>query len=343
MRQTLAWLLLVALLMSIPVFTLVLRDRTVHEDSAVIAVFPHPDDEFQAWSLLEDRPKQYKVFLIATRGESTGFCGDALGDALQFELGEQPPSPVPEGKWTESCEEARANSLIGFLSQMSETDSTIPGDFTSKVSVVAPNPDSVELCRVDGEEGEQEYLCGEEAREVWLWIDRQGKGAVAMFNLGDGNLNVPEVDWAVSSLIEQWEDWGLPADWPPKALIGGFSNYSSERCYTYPHPDHHAVEQALSSINFGVGPQLGATCFLDPRRSLTAVVSADSMDAAFSLSDSGEGWGRISVTTDGYTLKPTRWRSGGKPACSIGYSRFGLCTDKARISVSAAVTLTPWL
>ena len=73
-RRVVAWSVLVALL-AVPSLAVVVYDaRAQGTREAVIAVFPHPDDEFQAWSLLEDRPDQYKVFVFGTRGESSGYC-----------------------------------------------------------------------------------------------------------------------------------------------------------------------------------------------------------------------------------------------------------------------------
>ena len=172
---------------------------------------------------------------------------------------------------------------------MSQSDPTIPGNFGMRATIIAPEQTGLELCRVDGEDAVNE--CGEDAREVWLWMDQEERGAVLMFNLGDGDLEVPEVQWAINSLLTHWVDWGLPIDVQPSALIAGFSNYSSDACYTYPHPDHYAIEQTLYSIDFGVGPQVGATCFRDPRRSFTAIVSMDATDAAFALGKNGERLG----------------------------------------------------
>ncbi|MCS5713218.1 hypothetical protein NVV95_01490 [Herbiconiux sp. CPCC 205716] len=39
----------------------------------VVVVVPHPDDEFQAWSLLDG----YTVFVVLTRGEQTQYCDPA--------------------------------------------------------------------------------------------------------------------------------------------------------------------------------------------------------------------------------------------------------------------------
>src|SRR5690606_18262181 len=43
--------------------------RTPVERTVAVIVVPHPDDEFQAWSLIEERAAEYTVFVSLTRGE----------------------------------------------------------------------------------------------------------------------------------------------------------------------------------------------------------------------------------------------------------------------------------
>lgn len=89
-------------------------------------------------------------------------------------------------------------------------------------------------------------------------------------------------------------------------MVGAFANQGT-RCYSYPHSDHMAVAETLWNINFGVGPQLGATCYLGRQQLMTAVVSRASADAAFELGEDGTrigahgrhyGW----LHTDAYPL-----------------------------------------
>ena len=69
-------------------------------DVADVAV-PHPDDEIHAWSLIEDTPDTYGVFIVMTKGEQTLNCATPGFDEG---TGEAPPSPWLTGKWTASCE-----------------------------------------------------------------------------------------------------------------------------------------------------------------------------------------------------------------------------------------------
>lgn len=289
LKQAAKWAVLLGLILVLPlVATSLLAAVPRTEQNVIYVVVPHPDDEFQTWSLVENKPHEYKVFISLTRGEATSFCD--LGNfeaALQSELGEASPDPLPEGKRSDSCELARADALVKFLTQMSQTDPSIPGDFGVKTTYEAQYEGNTEPCSPFGEEKSIVNRCGGRAREVWVWLDKEDRGAVLMFNLGDGDLLEEEVEWAVRATLEEGEKWGLNVFDDSPALISAFSNFDSQRCFTYPHEDHLAVEQALWDIDYDVGPQVGATCFADPRRSLTAVVSAESVRAAFEVDNEG--------------------------------------------------------
>lgn len=247
-----------------------------------LVVVPHPDDEFQTWSLIEQRPDEYKVFAIMTQGEETGYCDqDLQAAALQAGLGELPPSPAPDGRWSDACAAARQSSLIGFLTQMSQEDPTIPGDFADAAVHGPLDAAGTPVCRVD----DAVSRCDDSLREVDVWLDRQGRGAVVFFDLGDGDATAEEVAWAVQSTIRHGAEWGF-ADAPFGPVIGAFANDSAP-CVSYPHPDHVAVHTALWEVDFGVGPQLGATCFVDPRQRMSASVTPSAVQAGFELAEDG--------------------------------------------------------
>ena len=295
-KTIVSWVVVVVVLLSLPLGTLayVSQDGGGAKD-CVYVVVPHPDDEFQAWSLIENKSSEYKVFVSLTRGEGTRFCEpENMEEALQEDLGEVRPYPSPAGKRTPSCEMARSASLIGFLEQMSLTDDTIPGDFGSMKTYAVQHEGDVEPCRPDSvKEGEQD--CSATAREVRVWLDQEGRGAVLVFNLGDGDLSQEEAQWAVEAVLEEGHEWGIPSGGLPPTLIAGFSNYDSDKCYRYKHGDHYATERALYDVDYGVGAQLGATCFADPRRSLTAVVSSKAVRAAFQVEEDGQRTGAHGV------------------------------------------------
>ncbi len=243
-----------------------------------ISVLPHPDDEFQVWSMLEDQPDQYSVIVYLTRGEETGFCEpDIAGTAYQPGL-EAPATPEPEGRWSDSCERARIASALAFFSDMADRDSTVPGDFAEPI-VAGPfdDPRNV-VCRVD--DGEE---CNSSNRSASVWADRDGRGAVVFFDLGDGDLSAEEAVWAISVVLHQRAALGLESTPPVAGLVGGFANDSSH-CFSYPHPDHLAVHEALFSFDFGLGFQMAATCASGRDVKVHGTVSNDAVDAAFRVS-----------------------------------------------------------
>ena len=251
--------------------------RTPVERTVAVIVVPHPDDEFQAWSLIEERAAEYTVFVSLTRGEETGFCEDeARTGGLQPDLGERVPDPLPHGRWTPECAQAREGSLLGYLTQMAMADPSIPGDFAPPARYGPLPADGTDVCRID----DAVKHCPEELREVQVWLDRGDRGAVVFFDLGDGDLTEAEAIWAIQAVLDHRADWGMDAGYPVGSLIGAFAN-DSWPCYSYPHPDHLAVHSALWNVDFGSGPQIGATCFLDPRQRMSAIVSGASAEASF--------------------------------------------------------------
>ncbi|GAA1926503.1 hypothetical protein GCM10009775_18370 [Microbacterium aoyamense] len=286
-RGIIAWSILLAVVAGGTVALLAIAiARTPVEHTASIVVVPHPDDEFQTWSLVEDTPDEYKIFVSLTRGDETGFCEpDIRETSLQADLGERAPDPDPPGRWTPECMEARQNSLLGYLTQMSESDPTIPGDFGAMTEYTDLPAEGVEICHDD--DGVRD--CDASLRTARVWKDAAGRGAVVFFDLGDGDLTQDEAAWALQTLIANRDTWGLD---PARvgAMIGAFAN-EGHSCYSYPHPDHVAVHQVLWNVDFGVGPQVGATCFLDPRQRMSAFVSPESAAAAFALGPNGERLG----------------------------------------------------
>ena len=86
----------------------------------VYVVVPHPDDEFEGWSLVQDRPDAYLVFVLCTHGENTAA---ADGHAHQPELGEWTPPPQPWGeRGSETVRAQRLASFHVFLDAMAGVD-----------------------------------------------------------------------------------------------------------------------------------------------------------------------------------------------------------------------------
>ncbi|MBE1876382.1 hypothetical protein [Myceligenerans pegani] len=249
-----------------------------------LVVTPHPDDEFEMWSLIEGSTDNYKVFLVTTRGEQTGACRpETTADWLQEELGEVPPTPTPQGRWTTSCSDARMNSMLGFLTAMSEHDPSVPGDWSESRDIGPFPAEGVDVCRDDN--GTQ--VCTAAQRTARVWLDQQGRGAVVSWDLGDGDLTAAEADWAIRTTLAERDALGLPVQDVHNAL-GGFSNTGQYDCHVYAHNDHRAVHVALWSGSYGIRYHAGATCADDPSMSREETVTAASADAAFEVGAGGE-------------------------------------------------------
>jgi hypothetical protein len=247
-----------------------------------VIVVPHPDDEFQTWSLVENTPNEYKVFVVLTHGEETQFC-DPDGYRRGLQAGLEPiPTPTPEGKRTLSCEQARMSSLRNYLRHMMESDPTIPGRFgAERMSAVLPLAGTA-VCRDDNGVA----ACSDQLRRATTWVDTEGRGAIVSFNLGDGDLTSAEATWALRRVVDSRDQLGLDTGLPIRAMIGAFAN-SDSGCYPYPHPDHVAVHDALWRTEYGPWPRLAATCHLDPAAELTARVTDRSAQAAFEIASDG--------------------------------------------------------
>ena len=265
---------------------------------------PHPDDEFQSWSLVENSPDNYKVFITATRGEETSLCEPGnYNAALQASLGETAQSPSPAGRWTTSCVAARQESQIRFLTQMSSADASIPGSFGTKATVGPFAANGASLCRSDNGVNS----CSAAQRTADVWIDSQGRGAVVSFDLGDGDLNAAEVAWTVATVRDNRGALGINSSLPNFNVVGAFSN-TTTACVAYPHVDHRAVHQALWNTDFGFRWQAAATCAGDPDQSRAGTVSANAVQSAFAMSGSDQD--SLSANRLGAHVKQYGWLAG---------------------------------
>ena len=260
-------------------------------------VVPHPDDEFQAWSLLERDDSTYKVFILLTRGEQTAFCEPgAYAAGWQRDL-EPPAEPRPRGRWTPSCERARLTSWVSFFAEQAKSDKTLPGDLRpTGTSDALPAPRGL-VCRQD-----QDDTCVvDTTAEVWL--DAAGRGALVALNLGDGDLTPREVAWAVRTVRKHRHGLGIDVRLSKGGLIGASFANSTYDCFEYPHPDHLAVHEALYEIDFNMAYQAGATCADDPDVAWSRIVSPRSAAAAFSVDQDGTRTGAHTASY-GWLAKP---------------------------------------
>lgn len=240
---------------------------------------PHEDDEWEVWSQVENRTDTFKVFIVMTRGEQTSFCArGALASGLQPT--EVAPTPAPSGQWTASCGAARLSSWAGFFTQMSATDPTIPGDFGTATATRQFPANGTSVCHYDGNN-----VCVAD-RSALVFKDRQQRGVLISWDLGDGDLTSSEVTWATQNVLANPAEFGIPTGLRASEMWGAYAN-SDPACFVYTHPDHLAVQQALHDTAFQVGTQGAATCGASPG-TVTRQVSAVTMKAAFEVGSGGQ-------------------------------------------------------
>ena len=243
---------------------------------------PHPDDEFEASALYADRPDLYKVFVLMTRGESTYHCSP-VGYALSLLDGATPIGRGPQGMHTASCEEARLESWVKYFTAMSRADSSLPGDFEPPITTPAFPTKGVSLAReprlpdVPGGKAGTSFT----DTTARVWTDRQGRGALVDFDLGDGDLTPAKVAWAMRTVLSSKQALGLNTALPDDGVVGAYSNPAEQGCFVYTHSDHAAVDDALRDTDFQLRMQAVATCGTDPGTTTTRNVPADELEAAY--------------------------------------------------------------
>ncbi|MFZ1323995.1 MAG: hypothetical protein WAQ57_02430 [Candidatus Saccharimonadales bacterium] len=260
-------------------------------------VVPHEDDELEAWSMIQDTPGDYKLFIYLTRGEETGYCSSNLS-GLNTTKGELAPSPIPGSKWTQSCETARISSTLNFFSQMNNTDATLPSDpVFYKQSVQFP-ANGVNVQRCDNHNGTQLPVCGGTAITDRSALVYSGGtyGRFIFFNLGDGDVTKEEAKWAIDIVMNNKTTLGVPTNISSSNLLGAsFSNMKTTTsvCKQYAHADHRAVHDALWNHNFTAfsGYQAAATCAADTDASLHKSISDARWNDAFGLYTNGTAYG----------------------------------------------------
>jgi hypothetical protein len=228
---------------------------------------PHPDDEWQTWALVENSTSNYKVFMLYTQGEQTGYCNP---------------------KWTQECKNRRVQSWLDFYTQMSKTDPAVPGDWEA-LPRTAPFPTRGYQLHVDNGAG----LVPADT-SVQVYRDRAGRGAAVVFDLGDGDLTDKEVQWAIETTRDNRAALGINTTLPNWNLLGTYYNKYYSNCAVYAHADHYAVHRALWHVNFRMKYQAAATCKSDPDAKRVQSTTSKSADAAWRVYDaafpSNYGW-----------------------------------------------------
>lgn len=227
-------------------------------------VLPHPDDEYMLWSQVENRPDAFKVFILLTQGNATGFCKPGL-PGYQAGTGEIKPSPVPSNNNHPTCRAARIDSWSGFFEQMSQSDPSIPGDFIKTQTGTLPGaPSQMPI------------------KSALVWKDRQDRGVLIIFDAGDTHLDKYEARWAINTVLNNPDLFGIP-EASYERMVGAYFNTAYSACRKYEHPDHGVVDFVLRNTDFGVDEQLSATCRTNPAVDVNATVSDASVEAAWQL------------------------------------------------------------
>ena len=89
-------------------------------------VLPHPDDEFEAWSMVAGDTTHYIVFILLTRGEYSRYCDGSGISELQANRAERFPEPQPfTGQGTPDCAQQRIDAWSSFLDGRGAVESAL--------------------------------------------------------------------------------------------------------------------------------------------------------------------------------------------------------------------------
>ena len=253
----------------------------------VYVVVPHPDDELEAWSLLEDRAGQYPVFVLCTHGEQTVY---ADGRGAQPELGERIPLPQPWGEPGSATVRAqRLGSFTAFLDRAAALDPHLDAELVDH-GVLADGPSPFSLA------------VGERSARV-------------VFDGGDGRLS-PEFVTAALQRTRALRTTHLPVR-EEGGVVGAAYWSTTAGSVRYAHRDHRAVHTALWHTDQGVpGPQECRTGRTDPDAVRTSSISASTYDALMGIAPDGRRTGVFQVVY-GWLGPPQGWPAGQTDATTM--------------------------
>jgi hypothetical protein len=222
-----------------------------------IVLVPHPGDEFQALSLVQDDPSSYKVFVLLTHGE------ESKGGGL--------------------------DALVERLGHHGRVDESLPSDL-EPLGTRGPFLDETNV--VCSTAGEADDCTAVRTAEVWAG----DRGALVAFDLGDGDLTRREVAWAYRTVKFNREQLGLEPGPVIGSLVGAaFANRAYD-CVPFDDPDHRVVHEVLYEIDFGVERQVAPTCADDPDATISRVVADAHVDVAFPAANDGRATTRVHGT-----------------------------------------------
>ena len=232
----------------------------------VYVVVPHPDDELQAWSLLEDRADQYPVFVLCTHGEQTVY---ADGRGHQPELGERTPLPQPWGAPGSATVRAqRLGSFTAFLDGVAALDAHLDAALVDH-GVLDDGPSPFRLA------------VGERSARV-------------VFDGGDGRLT-PAFVTAALQRVRALRTTHLPVQVEGGVVGAAYWNTTAGSA-RYEHRDHRAVHDALWHTDQGVpGPQECRTGSADPDAVRTEHISPATYARLMGIAPGGRRTGLFQV------------------------------------------------
>jgi LmbE family N-acetylglucosaminyl deacetylase len=261
--------------------------RTTKKQLAYV-VIPHPDDEFEAWSMIEKSADNYPVFVLMTHGEETNGCTLAGKDWYQGNLGEYVSGNPWQGKWNPACDAARLASYHLFLDRMAQVDPSLPykPGYVGRFCFDGKTTDGTAPSRIDN---------GVRHTSACAEVYASALGARVIFDLGDTDLTSAEVIWALQAVRTNRAQLSIPRLPEFEVLAAAFYNATApgsgtpaySDCDYYGHPDHHAIHAALWNTHVGAGPQYARTCDSDPdvaaTSGRTSFVDTDTQAAAFEV------------------------------------------------------------
>jgi hypothetical protein len=203
-------------------------------------VSPHPDDEFEAWSLVQNSTANFEIFVVLTHGEQTVAC-DHTGAWL--DPGEIPPPVGNPGRGSLGCGVDRIASHRVALNNQANYDTalsplTVLTLATSTTPLGGCSPNST-------------------GYEVW---QGNGSNAELIFDIGDGRVTPACVHWAVQTARGVKASLVGASSLPDFAVIGASYYSTSAGCKNYVHADHKAVFDDLTTTNEGAPHQWTSIC-----------------------------------------------------------------------------------
>ena len=250
-------------------------------------VVPHPDDELEAWSLLEDRADQYPVFVLCTHGEQTVY---ADGRGHQPGLGERTPLPQPWGaRGSATVRAQRLGSFSAFLDGAAALDPHLDDELVDH-GVLPDGPSPFALA------------VGERSARV-------------VFDGGDGRLTAEFVTAALQR-TRALRRTHLPVQ-EEGGVVGAAYWSTTPGSFRYVHADHRAVHTALWHTDQGLpGPQECRTSRTDPDAVRTESVSPGTYDALMSIAPDGRRTGLFQVVY-GWLGPSQGWPAGETDATTM--------------------------